>query len=56
MFDQVLETSPESFVILWMVSFFVKYTGEQPDFIYEITEDAIRLPEEYSHQEILDRF
>ena len=53
-FDQVLETSPESLRYSLDGKFFtLKYTGEQPKFCYEITEDLIGL-EEYSHQEILD--
>ena len=53
-FDQVLETSPESLRYSLDGKFFIlKYTGDQPKFCYEITEDLIGL-EEYSHQEILD--
>ena len=33
--------------------FFVKYEGEQPEFVFNITQDAIGL-EEYSHKEILE--
>tara|TARA_B100000700_G_C14498458_1_gene602905 strand:- start:294 stop:572 length:279 start_codon:yes stop_codon:yes gene_type:complete len=33
--------------------FLLKYVGEQPDFIYNITKDAVGL-REYSHQEILE--
>lgn len=53
-FDQVLQTSPESLRYSLDGKFFIlKYTGDQPKFCYEITEDLIGL-EEYSHQEILD--
>ena len=34
-------------------SFFVKYEGEQPEFAFNITQDAIGL-EEYTHQEIIE--
>ena len=33
--------------------FFVKYDGEQPDFVFNITQDSIGLTE-YSHQEIIE--
>ena len=33
--------------------FFVKYEGEQPDFIYEITNDALGL-DEYTSEEIIN--
>ena len=33
--------------------FLLKYVGEQPDFVYNITKDAVGLSE-YSHQEILE--
>ena len=33
--------------------FFVKYEGEQPDFVFNITQDSIGLTE-YSHQEIIE--
>jgi hypothetical protein len=32
--------------------FFVKYEGDQPDFMFDITQDTVGLPE-HSHQEIL---
>jgi hypothetical protein len=31
----------------------VKYEGEQPDFVFNMTQDAIGL-EEYNHKEILE--
>ncbi len=33
--------------------FFVKYDGEQPDFVFNITQDSVGLIE-YSHQEIIE--
>lgn len=33
--------------------FLLKYVGEQPDFVYNITKDALGL-REYSYQEILE--
>jgi hypothetical protein len=33
--------------------FFVKYEGEQPEFAFNITQDAVGL-EEYTHQEIIE--
>ena len=37
----------------WKKFFTLKYTGDQPDFVFEITNDAIGLTE-YSHDEILE--
>ena len=33
--------------------FFVKYEGEQPEFAFNITQDAVGL-EEYTHQEVIE--
>ena len=33
--------------------FFVKYEGAQPEFAFDITQDAVGL-EEYTHQEIIE--
>ena len=33
--------------------FILKYNGEQPEFVYHITKDALGLPE-YTHEEILN--
>jgi hypothetical protein len=53
-FDQVLQTShsslrysPDKEKVV------IKYFGDQPDFIFEITGDDIGLPE-YTHSEILN--
>ena len=53
-FDQVLETSPESLRYSLDGKFFIlKYTEEQPQFVFNITKDAIGL-REYNHEEILE--
>ena len=53
-FREVLETSPDTVrYSLNKEKFFLKYNGEQPDFVYNITKDALGL-REYSHQEILE--
>tara|TARA_R100000808_G_scaffold12887_1_gene31787 strand:+ start:2084 stop:2323 length:240 start_codon:yes stop_codon:yes gene_type:complete len=53
-FASVKEDSPDTLrYSLDGEKFFVKYEGEQPEFVYSITNDAIGL-EEYTHQEILD--
>jgi len=52
-FSQVCQTSPDSLrYSLDKKYFLLKYEGEQPDFVFNITQDAIGL-EEYSHEEIL---
>ena len=52
-FSTLEEDSPETLRYSWNgEKFFVKYGGEQPDFIFNITQDAVGLPE-HSHQEIL---
>ena len=53
-FDQVLETEPQSLRYSLDNKFFIlKYTGDQPEFCYNITQDLIGL-KEYSHEEILE--
>ena len=53
-FNEVSETSPETLRFSTdNLKTFVKYEGDQPEFIYGITKDAIGLPE-YSHSEILE--
>tara|TARA_B100000085_G_scaffold214614_1_gene198833 strand:- start:416 stop:673 length:258 start_codon:yes stop_codon:yes gene_type:complete len=53
-FTEVLETSPDTVrYSLNKKKFFLKYNGNQPDFVFNITQDAIGLTE-YSHQEILE--
>ena len=53
-FSRVMQTSPSSMRhSLDGAKTFIKYKGDQPDFIYGITKDAIGLPE-YSHSEILE--
>ena len=53
-FHEVHQTSPDTLRYSLDGKFFIlKYTGDQPKFCYEITEDLIGL-EEYSHQEILN--
>ena len=53
-FDKVLETEPKSLRYSLDGKFFtLKYTGDQPKFCYDITEDLIGL-EEYSHEEIIE--
>ena len=53
-FTEVLQTSPSSMrYSMDRSKTFVKYRGDQPDFIFEITDDLIG-KEEYSHQEFLE--
>lgn len=53
-FDEVLETEPQSLRYSLDRNFFtLKYTGDQPEFCYNITQDLIGL-KEYSHEEILE--
>jgi|TARA_Y100000593_G_C4266482_1_gene315042 hypothetical protein len=52
-FSEVKEDNPDTLrYSLNGEKFFVKYEGDQPDFMFDITQDAVGLPE-YSHQEIL---
>tara|TARA_R100000808_G_C2045897_1_gene83475 strand:- start:91 stop:339 length:249 start_codon:yes stop_codon:yes gene_type:complete len=52
-FSKIKEDSPSTLrYSLDGKKFFVKYEGEQPEFIYSITKDAIGL-EEYNHAEII---
>lgn len=53
-FSSVLEDNPDTLrYSLDGEYFFVKYEGEQPEFVFNITQDAIGL-KEYSHKEILE--
>ena len=53
-FDQVFQTGPESLRYSLDNKFFIlKYTGDQPEFCYNITGDLIGL-QEYSHEEIIE--
>ena len=52
-FSKIKEDNPDTLrYSLNGEKFFVKYGGEQPDFIFNITQDSVGLPE-HSHQEIL---
>tara|TARA_R100000008_G_C3446973_1_gene97390 strand:+ start:172 stop:420 length:249 start_codon:yes stop_codon:yes gene_type:complete len=52
-FSKIKEDSPDTLrYSLDGEYFFVKYEGEQPDFVYSITKDAIGL-DEYNHTEII---
>ena len=52
-FAAVEQTSPSSLrYSLDKKYFLLKYKGEQPDFVFNITQDAVGL-EEYNHEEIL---
>ena len=52
-FSSVKENGPETLrYSLDGEYFFVKYEGDQPEFVFNITQDAVGL-EEYSHEEIL---
>ena len=52
-FSKIKEDSPDTLrYSLDGEHFFVKYEGEQPDFMFDITQDTVGLPE-HSHQEIL---
>jgi|TARA_Y100000310_G_scaffold65243_1_gene60764 hypothetical protein len=52
-FSEVLQTSPTSMrYSVDRSKTFVKYKGEQPDFIFEITNDLIG-KKEYSHEEFI---
>ena len=53
-FSSVKENSPDTLrYSLNGKYFFVKYEGEQPEFVFNITQDAIGL-EEYNHKEIIE--
>ena len=53
-FSLVKENSPDTLrYSLDGEHFFVKYEGEQPEFAFNITQDAVGL-EEYTHQEIIE--
>ena len=53
-FSKVLETSRETLTYSKDKKYFtLKYTGDQPDIVFEIPNDAIGLTE-YSHDEILE--
>ena len=53
-FSQVLETNPDTVrYSLDKKKFILKYIGEQPDFIFQITKDAIGL-QEYNNSEIIE--
>ena len=53
-FSQVYQTNPESLRFsLDRKHFLLKYEGDQPEFIYSITKDAVGLSE-YNHQQILE--
>jgi hypothetical protein len=53
-FAAVEQTTPGSLrYSLDKKHFLLKYKGEQPDFVFNITQDSIGLTE-YSHQEIIE--
>ena len=53
-FSRVCQTNPDSLrYSLDGKHFLLKYEGDQPDFIFAITNDAIGSPE-YTHSEILE--
>ena len=53
-FSEVAQTSPESIrYSLDGKKFLLKYEGDQPKFVYAITNDAIGLPE-FTHEKILE--
>jgi hypothetical protein len=53
-FSKVLQDSPKTLrYSLDEKHFLLKYEGQQPDFVYSITNDAIGL-NEYTHKEILE--
>ena len=52
-FTAVEQTNPDSLrYSLDKKHFLLKYKGEQPDFVFNMTQDAVGL-EEYNHKEIL---
>ncbi|MBC8407897.1 MAG: hypothetical protein H8E12_04095 [Rhodobacteraceae bacterium] len=53
-FTKTKEDSPSSLrYSLDGNKFLIKYEGEQPEFVFNITQDAIGL-HEYNHQEVLE--
>ena len=53
-FTNVKQTSPDSLrYSLDRKHFLLKYKGEQPDFVFKITRDAVGL-EEYNYEEIIE--
>ena len=53
-FSQVCQTNPGSLRFsIDKKHFLLKYEGDQPEFIYSITKDAVGLSE-YNHQQILE--
>tara|TARA_Y100001938_G_scaffold145735_1_gene223053 strand:- start:1205 stop:1444 length:240 start_codon:yes stop_codon:yes gene_type:complete len=53
-FTKVKQTNPESLrYSLDRKRFLLKYEGEQPGFVFNITQDAVGL-EEYNHEEIIE--
>ena len=53
-FYEVAQTSPESLrYSIDKKHFLLKYKGDQPRFVYEITQAALGLPE-YNHTQILE--
>ena len=52
-FSKVEETSPNTLrYSVGRKHFLLKYEGDQPEFIFSITQDAVGLPE-FTHEEIL---
>ena len=52
-FNEVLQTNPDSLrYSLDGKHFLLKYKGEQPEFVFNITKDTVGLPE-FTHEEIL---
>jgi hypothetical protein len=52
-FSKVKQTSPNSLRYSLDRKFFLlKYEGDQPEFVFSITQDTIGLPE-FTHEEIL---
>ena len=53
-FSKVKQTNPESLrYSIDKKNFLLKYEGEQPQFVFNITQDAIGL-REHNHEEILE--
>jgi len=53
-FTKVKQTSPESLrYSIGKKNFLLKYEGEQPQFMFNIAQDAIGL-REYNHEEMLE--
>ena len=52
-FSKVKQTSPKSLrYSLDRKHFLLKYEGDQPEFVFSITQDAIGLPE-HTHEQII---